>query len=567
MKKAEWQRKFYFLVVIRLLIGLGMAYSLYHILYFKAVYPALYFFFGGLAVFLTMVNLSIRVKRKLLYHRKGVAFFENEVGMQAHELNQLFADGEGKELADFAVDLDLLGAGGIFQRLNRSVTPNGEETLLKWMRCEAVDQEQVEARQRLVKKISAQADWMTAFLVEGLSEDLHEAGAISMKMPEKSRKWSSLWQWVTYLLPVLGVLAVGQYYIYDSKMIGWAAVILSWGATSYFGKDLKAHFELISQKVALFYRYGRMMDLVEKLEADGLLKAHKASLKSASEAVGALRSVASLANQRQNALAYIIVNSLFGLDLQWYSRLMKWEQKYGAQFDAQLQLLGELDALVTLGWWQYTHPHYTVPTFGQRVDISALGHPLIPQSKCVTNDWGLSEENRLILITGSNMAGKSTFLRALGVGMVLSQMGAVVYAKRWNMPILQLLSSLRHSDSLQEQTSYFYAELLKLQKVMRLAEQRPSLILLDEILRGTNNDDKFEGSARIIEKLRRHEGLTLLATHDTALCLQYHGLKDIVHYCFESQIKGGELTFDYKIRSGQAKNKNATFLMEQMGIV
>ncbi|GJM61538.1 MutS-related protein [Persicobacter diffluens] len=567
-KKKEWKRKFYVLGAMRLSMVLAVVYGLYTILYSKQVYPMLYLVIFEVLVFVSLLWWTSEVKRHLNYHDNGQRFFKNELGLLSGKENLIFNSGAEAEKAGFSLDLDLLGEGSLFHRLNRTVTPAGQKSLLKRFSLEGVSEELILQRQSEISALAQKPEWLEAFLLEGMAEDLHSAGSLQVDLPKAEKPLNNFWKNFSFIWPVLGVAGVLQYLLFDQSQVFGLVFLGSWIVTGLFSKDLSACFYFLSEKVSLYYRYSRMMRLLHHLEGNAILASKIEGFSAGEKVLNQLRSISGIANQRMNALAYFIFNSIFVLDLQWYVRLRKWEEAHQATFNAQMKLLGEIDALVSLAWWQYLHPHFKpMEISNDVVVIKALGHPLLSEEVCVKNDWTLDKENRLVLITGSNMAGKSTFLRALGVNMVLGQLGTVVNATKFEMPCWQLLSSLRHDDSLHENTSYFYAELLKLKSVVEQAEKKPALILLDEILRGTNNDDKFEGAARIIERLRNHAGLTVLATHDTALCQRFHGRKDIVHFCFESQIAGGELSFDYKIRSGQAKNKNATFLMEKLGIV
>jgi DNA mismatch repair ATPase MutS len=198
-----------------------------------------------------------------------------------------------------------------------------------------------------------------------------------------------------------------------------------------------------------------------------------------------------------------------------------------------------------------------------------MGHPLIPASRRIANDLTVGRNESLILVTGSNMSGKTTFLRTLGVNLLMAECGLPVCATSFRFTPLHLLTSLRISDSLQEQTSYFMAELKKLQKIIgQLHTGAPALVLIDEILRGTNSEDKTFGSEQFIRKLLGHRCLSLFATHDLSLGELEHQLPGrISNYCFESVIENNELHFDYRLQRGIAHNRNASFLMEKMNII
>ena len=198
-----------------------------------------------------------------------------------------------------------------------------------------------------------------------------------------------------------------------------------------------------------------------------------------------------------------------------------------------------------------------------------MAHPLLPARSRVANDLTIDESTRTVLITGSNMAGKSTFLRTVGINLLLAQMGTKVQADRWIWQPRRLFSSLRVSDSLAESTSFFMAELKKLKLILdELESGTPAVVLLDEVLKGTNSQDKQYGAEQLVERLLKLPALTFLASHITELGMlaeRHPGW--VENYCFESNIENGSLEFDYRLRKGIAKNKNATFLMQKMGII
>ncbi|MBO9636372.1 MAG: DNA mismatch repair protein MutS, partial [Chitinophagaceae bacterium] len=221
----------------------------------------------------------------------------------------------------------------------------------------------------------------------------------------------------------------------------------------------------------------------------------------------------------------------------------------------------------------FNNPDFHCPTVQSDkmvIAATALAHPLIPAGERVANDFTIGEAEQLMLVTGSNMSGKTTFLRTIGVNLLLAQCGAPVCANSFAFMPMNILSSIRVSDSLQEHTSYFMAELKQLQQIIRFLQHSPSpsLILIDEILRGTNSEDKTHGSDQFIRKLLQYRCLTLFATHDLALSVLENELPGkLSNYCFESIIRDGELIFDYTLQRGVAKNKNASFLMKKMAII
>jgi DNA mismatch repair ATPase MutS len=253
--------------------------------------------------------------------------------------------------------------------------------------------------------------------------------------------------------------------------------------------------------------------------------------------------------------------------------LEKWKETYKGSFHEWIDAVGNIESLNSLASLAFNNPGFITPTpvRSQELQIAAanLAHPLIPAAERVANDCTIGKAQRLILVTGSNMSGKTTFLRTMGVNLLLAQCGAPVCATDFSFTPMQLLTSLRVSDSLQEHTSYFMAELKKLQRIIHhLREGIPSLVLIDEILRGTNSEDKTYGSEQFIRKLLQYPCLSFFASHDLSLGSLEKEMPGLVsNYCFESVIQGDELHFDYRLRQGIARNRNASFLMKKMDII
>jgi DNA mismatch repair ATPase MutS len=252
-------------------------------------------------------------------------------------------------------------------------------------------------------------------------------------------------------------------------------------------------------------------------------------------------------------------------------RLEKWKHENSGSLKIWLDVVTKGEVLGSLGTFCYNHPAFTYPTIDTVFAIkgAAVGHPLIPGDECVPNDVVLGEDQSVLIITGANMAGKSTFLRAIGVNLVLALSGAAVCAKTFRCPIIAMRSGMRTADSLKDHESYFYAELQRLKTIMDdLKRGRPLLILLDEILKGTNSTDKQLGSIALVKQLQQHPCLALIATHDLALgALEKEFPMKLKNFCFEAAIENDHLSFDYKLKPGLAQTMNATFLMKKMGII
>jgi DNA mismatch repair ATPase MutS len=227
--------------------------------------------------------------------------------------------------------------------------------------------------------------------------------------------------------------------------------------------------------------------------------------------------------------------------------------------------------LSSLGTFAFNHPGFTFPAVGSNLvlNANALGHPLIDAGENVLNDVLIGVNGRIFIVTGANMAGKSTFLRAVGVNLVLAMSGSVVNARKMEFPIVGVRSGMRTTDSLKDHQSYFYAELNRLKSIVdELRAGTPLVLLLDEILKGTNSTDKQAGSVALVQQLLHFPCLAFLATHDLALGkLADEFPQQVCNYRFEAIIEGDKLSFDYRLKEGLAQQMNATFLMKKMGII
>ena len=275
--------------------------------------------------------------------------------------------------------------------------------------------------------------------------------------------------------------------------------------------------------------------------------------------------------QRANLLAELVTNALWMRDVHLVRRLEKWRRTYGTKIGEWLEAVSVADRLVSLATFRFNHPEYTVPeiTDDRLLEAHAVGHPMLPREGMVTNDLTVRDLHEFFVVTGANMAGKSTFLRTIGVSLVMALSGCVVCASRFRCRPMALFTSMRTTDNLSKGTSYFHAELLRLQQLVHTAECEERLfIILDEMLKGTNSQDKLNGSLRFLEKLRGLRVAGLVATHDLALGeLQERFPANFHNVCFEIDHQGREIVYDYKLRPGVSRNMNASILLEQMGLI
>jgi DNA mismatch repair ATPase MutS len=291
----------------------------------------------------------------------------------------------------------------------------------------------------------------------------------------------------------------------------------------------------------------------------------------ASLAIKKLHKISQAFDTRLNLFGWFLLNYFMLWDILQSIRLEKWRKKYGKDLEKWFSVLSELEALISLATFKYNHPQSIFPEIvnGDFIyQAQEASHPLLPPNQSVPNDISFSSLASFNIVTGANMAGKSTYLRTVGVNMILSLCGAPVLAKTCKIKPIQMFTSIRTKDNLARNESYFYAELLRLQSIINeLKEGGPLFIILDEILKGTNSKDKEMGSKALVAQLIGLQAVGLIATHDLQLGSLINSFpKNVRNLCFEVDIQKDALFFDYKLREGISQNLNATFLMKKMGI-
>jgi DNA mismatch repair ATPase MutS len=275
-------------------------------------------------------------------------------------------------------------------------------------------------------------------------------------------------------------------------------------------------------------------------------------------------------NNRNNLLIGLFGNALFLYDYRSIYKMEKWIGLYKDKTEAWFEAIHFLDGWNSLGAFAYNHDEFIFPEIvtdeKELITASKLAHPMIKKEVRVPSDFRLGGDD-FTIVTGANMAGKSTFLRTIALSTIMSNMGLPVCATSFTYRPVKLISSMRTSDSLHEDESFFFSELKRLRFVVDHIEKEEYLILLDEILKGTNSVDKANGSAKFIEKLLKTSSAGIIATHDLSLCDLSDKYEQVKNKCFEAQIENDELTFDYKLKKGICQNMNASFLLKKMNLV
>lgn len=567
--------------------------SMLRLTLFIAGVAGIYFFFSQtplliVCICLTFLPLFILVKiHNRFFIRKE--WLETQAHIIQEELQALSGDyssfEDGKEYVNpehpYSFDLDIFGRRSLFQSINRTCTFFGKNRLAKWLQNHLHEKTSIEKRQEMIREISEHTLFREQFRVAGLvhhgqSSDGEKIQAWSQSPAQYLHAgWVKSFIWG---IPVINSLLL------ITSLAGWTSfswlglsfgifLVLSFGIikrATYiqetYGKQLKSlngYARLIALAKAENWKSAGMQELMERFNLNG---------QSPIQALQQLSKELDRLDLRNNQFLYVLLEGSIFFQLQEIVRIERWKARYGQHISKWLETVGELDALCSLGTFAYNHPQYTYPELTEKPFCflaTQMGHPLMPASQCVKNDATIPSRPFFLIITGANMAGKSTYLRTIGVNYLLACIGAPVCCERLKLYPNQLITSLRTSDSLSDNESYFFAELKRLKRIIDLLNQGQQLfIILDEILKGTNSMDKQKGSFDLIRQFMQLKANGIIATHDLLLgSLIKQFPEEIRNYCFEADIKENELTFSYKLREGVAQNMNACFLMKKMGII
>ena len=521
-------------------------------------------------------------------HRKILQELESLNETELDCLEHRFSDlANGAMYADrshpWSHDLDIFGEGSLFQYMNRTSTLKGSELLARFLTTEPEGPAEIRRRQEIHRDLSERIDFRQDFtararLIKENRDDLEELSRwLSAKTYISSNRWLVPLALVVSAISVT-ILILG---ITDSSYFNFYLPLLlfSWTMLAPFLARTNRYQSDISRKNALLEGYAALLKIIAEAEFGHPDLEHQQNLARAGQhEVKRLSKLLNLFDQRLNMLLGVVLNSLFLFDFIMLYLLERWKRQNRDQIMQWIELTALMDARISLAGFAFNHPGYVYPVLEEKSGepgaepagllVEQLGHPLIPVHRRVDNNLAIDGE-KVVIITGANMAGKSTFLRSLGVNTVLAYAGCPVCAAKFMGRFTGLHSSMRTADSLKEEESYFLAEIKRLEQIVhRMEKGEPLLILLDEVLKGTNTTDKRLGSVGLVEKSLGYPILCFIATHDLSLGeLEQSHPGRVINYCFESTISEMELHFDYTIRRGIARNMNASFLMRKMGIV
>jgi len=477
----------------------------------------------------------------------------------------------------FSFDLDIFGDRSVFQQINRTSLPAGRERLAAIIQYPLTGKEEIKARQQAIAELAGKEDFCLRFRMSGMKISSHvgDAHVVSAFNAENGLSQSLFWRWAVGVVPLL----------YPLFIVLWLTGVVPGGLFLYLYlftlalsllpmKKVKATWLLFDKKSKLLDTYASLLKLLEQEKmVSPLLISLQKQLTHNKKSSEVIRELSQYSRNLDVGftLAMLILNPLFLWTTRYARKIEHWMKKHGQDIESWFAVLAEADALISMGTFALNHPGYTYPEIADSDCFrgKGLGHPLIPQDKCVKNDIDISRKPYFMIVTGANMAGKSTYLRTIGVNHVLASVGLPVCADELTFFPGRLLTNLRTSDSLVNSESYFLAELKRLRMIIDWLEggEEGLLIILDEILKGTNSEDKQRGSLALMKRLIGLGGNGIIATHDLALGnLEDEYPQEIKNWHFDAVIRDDALTFSYRLQEGIARNMNASFLMRKMGI-
>lgn len=529
----------------------------------------------GIVLFLFLVSrhTNLKYKRDKLTALKKIN--ETEVKLLKRDFHHLPDGSEFKNPEHyFSQDIDLYGKGSFYQYSNRTVLLEGSQTLAALYNENSI--ENISQKQEAVHELGSMPEWRQEFsAIASLTKTETTTEAIEKWLTSYS---SFVPAYMKYLPLVFSIISLASFTLFFLGFISvWILFLLMLVGFLISGVYIKkiTKLGLHSSKIqSTFEQYNRLLMIIEDTDfQSSLLKKKKQSIiKKGKKTSSILKEFSKLLgdlDQNNNVFYLIFGNGYFLRGIATSYLVEQWIMKHGASAKNWFEVIAFFDAYISLGTYDFNHPDYSFPIISNDQMIlksKGAGHPLLDPEKSVLNDFQIDNE-QFFIITGANMAGKSTFLRTVSLQVVMANIGLPVCAKEAIYNPIKLITSMRTTDSLTDDESYFFSELKRLKFIVDKIQTDRYFIVLDEILKGTNSTDKAKGSRKFVEKLVGSKSTGIIATHDLSLCEVAKELPEIENHYFDAEIIDNELHFDYKFKEGICQNMNASFLLKKMKIV
>ncbi|MGG5485795.1 MutS-related protein [Gaetbulibacter sp. PBL-D1] len=530
----------------------------------------------GIAVFLFLLSRHTDLKTKRELHKRLATINEDEIKIASGDF---YDRADGKVFQNpahaYSLDIDLFGRGSFFQYINRTTINEGTQSLVNCLL--ANDITNIEARQNVIKELADEPEWRQYYsgVAQGVKVE-HSAKSIIEWLKDYKPFLNATLYWLTIGFSVASValLVLGFTEIIPIKYAGYW-LLLGLVITGRFLKSINNVAQNTEKAKDTFRQYALLLKEIEQKEFQSeLLQQQQQKIQSEGEKASQIFTKFSKAldalDNRNNFISAIFGNGYLLWDIRQTYRIEQWISKYAHKVEDWFEVVTFFDAYNTLGNYAYNHQDFSYPKItSENITIKAesLGHPLLNAEKRIDSDLELLQE-QFFIVTGANMAGKSTFLRTVALHIVMANVGLPICAKKSKYKPIKLITSMRTTDSLTDDSSYFFSELTRLKFIVdTIAEDKNYFVILDEILKGTNSTDKAIGSRKFVEKLVGQKATGIIATHDLSLTEIETELEAVKNYFFDAEIKNDELFFDYKLKKGVCQNMNASFLLKKMEIV
>ena len=534
-----------------------------------------------LLVIFTRLLFADLANKEAIDHLNKLIEINNEELQFIHGNFYEFADGSQYAPADhfYSNDLDIFGRASVFQYINRTTSEMGGSKLADYLLQPAAT-ELIFRRQTSVKELCGETLWRQDLQAFGRQKQILFSTKKRLEnWVKEAPEFSQFkhWKWLRYALPVI-ILSIVALYIFDyvPSSVFYGGLLLFAIIAYQINKIIAPIHEKFSKIAAELDVLSVSLNHIESKHfkselLTGLQQKLISENKKASQEIRLIKKILDKLDLRYNLVISAPLNILLLWNLQQVLDLEKWKSGHQEHIHQWFESLGHFEALTSFATLCFNEPLWTFPSILPEyffIEGKEIGHPLLLKNKRVDNDIEINHDGEIMLVTGSNMAGKSTYLRSIGVNVVLAMAGSAVCAKSFKVSHVQAISSMRITDNLEESTSTFYAELKKLKTIIEKVNNGEKVfILLDEILRGTNSLDRHTGSVALMKQLIKHHAAAIIATHDLELAkLKNEFPGNIVNYHFDVQVSNDELYFDYRLKPGVCNSLNASILMKKIGI-
>lgn len=574
------QAKFTYMYIARLLSFIGFVTTI--ALYLKDYNSVmLYLSIVLFTLFVILVQLDAKFVRKTNYLKGKLTVNRGEIDTLKGEFSNRKSGDEYSKIDPFlTADFDIVGSGSLFQFLNRTTTKLGERRFIENLCTSQLNIDIINKRQEAIKELSTKLEFVQDFQVYGamFNEDERDLDYLYKWIDEGDKNVTKI-KTLSIIIPSISVLWT-ILYIFNIAQLGTLVlpVVINLALVYINMNGINKSHAKLSKSINIIKKYTNLISIIESESfTSQYLKDNKLPLVNgdiqASHSIKRLHSILNLFDLNYNQFVALILNPTIGFSIQTYLKLYRWRAKNRDSVKLWFRAITEVDSIISFAVFalnssqSVVYPQADSNTFC--IDAKGLGHPLIPQNRRVNNDITISKSPAIVIITGANMAGKSTFLRSVAVNMILAMNGSPVVAKEFKFSPCDIISSIKIQDALSKNESYFYAEISRLKDIVNYSQQHEkSLIILDEILRGTNTKDKQIGSLGVLKRLISEKAIVFVATHDLIIGKLEEEYPNIAkNYCFEVELNGNELEFDYKLKGGVSKKLNASFLLKKMGLI